>query len=319
MTKSTTFRRLFDETGMIIRPCAYDALSALLIEKAGFAVVGTSGYGISASAIGQPDMGLVSFGEMLERIRTITNSVSIPVDADIDTGYGNALNVYWAVKNFAWVRAAGVRVEDQTWPKRCGHMAGKEIIPKDEMIQKIEAAIEARDEEDPDMIIGARTDARSVAGLEEAIERGIAYAKAGADYVYVEAPQSLEEVELLVKRIPAPVAFNLIPGGRTPPFSMEELETRGVKYVSVPMVCLYAATKAMMDALKLLRETRDVAKLSETGVSWSTFNEIIGSRVWRQRELELSAEEELLRRYGTTDIDKIERKEVDETEKQWAE
>jgi methylisocitrate lyase len=240
MSRSTAFRRLFDETGMIIRPCAYDALSALLMEKAGFEVVGTTGYGISASAIGQPDMGLVSFGEMLERIRMITNSVSIPVDADIDTGYGNALNVYWAVKNFAWVRAAGVRVEDQTWPKRCGHMAGKEIIPKDEMVHKIEAAIEARDEEDPDMIIGARTDARSVAGLEKAIERGIAYAKAGADYVYVEAPQSLEEVELLVKRIPAPVAFNLIPGGRTPPFPMEELETRGVKYVcahGLPLRC----------------------------------------------------------------------------------
>ena len=318
MKRSTAFRKLFNEPGLIIRPCAYDALSALLIEKTGFDVVGTTGYGIAASAIGQPDIGLVSFGEMLERIRTIINSVSIPVDADIDTGYGNALNVYWAVKNFAWVRAAGVRVEDQTWPKRCGHMAGKQIIPKDEMIQKIEAAIEARDEEDPDMIVGARTDARSVAGLEEAVERGTAYAKAGADYVYVEAPQSLEEVELLLKRIPAPLAFNLIPGGRTPPFPVGELERCGVKYVSVPMVCLYAATKAMMSALQLLRETSDVARLGETGVDWSAFNEITGSRVWRQRELKLLTEEELLRRYETTEIDEIERKEADETEKQWA-
>ena len=304
---------------MILRPCAYDALSALLIEKAGFKVVGTTGYGIAASAIGQPDIGLLSFGEVLERTRTIVNSVSVPVDADIDTGYGNALNVYWAVKSFAGIRAAGIRLEDQTWPKRCGHMAGKQIIPKDEMIQKIEAAIEARDEEDPDMIVGARTDARSVAGLEETIERGKAYAKAGADYVYVEAPQSLEEVELLVNRISAPLAFNLIPGGRTPPLPMRELEGHGVKYISVPMVCLYAATKAMMNSLKLLRETRDPGRVGETGVSWSVFNEITGSRTWRRRELKLLTEEELLRRYGTTQMDEIERKELDETEKQWAE
>lgn len=317
MMRSEAFRRLLKRPGTVIRPCAYDALSAVLIERAGFEVVGTSGYGISASYIGQPDIGLVSFGEMLENVRTITNSVSIPVDADIDTGYGNALNVYWTVKNFAWIRAAGVRLEDQTWPKRCGHMSGKQIIDRDEMVQKIEAAVKARDEEDPNMIVGARTDARSVTDLEQTIQRGISYAKAGADYVYVEAPQSLDEVKSLVKRIPAPLAFNIIPGGRTPPFSIEELERLGVKYISVPMVCLYAAAKAMMEALKVLKETRNIASLSNMGVNWSTFNEMVGMDGWRRRELQLTQESELMKRYGTKDINQIHRKESDETAKQW--
>jgi 2-methylisocitrate lyase-like PEP mutase family enzyme len=317
MVRSRAFRKLIEGNKMILRPCAYDALSAVLIEKAGFAVVGTSGYAISASIIGQPDIGLVSFGEMLERVRTIVNSVSISVDADVDTGYGNALNAYWTVKNFAWIRASGVRLEDQTWPKRCGHMAGKQVISKEEMTQKIRAAIEARNEEDPDMIVGARTDARSVAGLEETVDRGVVYAKAGADYVYVEAPQSLKEVEMLVKRIPAPVAFNLIPGGRTPPFPIGELERLGVRYLSVPMACLYPAAKAMREALKVLRERRDLARLAEMGLTWAEFNEVVAADKWRRRELELSTEEELLQKYGTTKMDEIARKEKRDTEEHW--
>lgn len=318
MTRSRAFRKLLEQSGLVLRPCAYDALSAILIEKAGFGIVGTSGYGISGSAIGQPDLGLVSFGEMLERVRTIVNCVTIPVDADADTGYGNALNIYWTVKNFAWIRASGVRIEDQIWPKRCGHMTGKQIISQEEMVEKVKAAVKARDEEDPDMVIGARTDARSVVGLEEAVERGVAYAHAGADYIYVESPQSLIEVDKLVKSIPAPLAFNLIPGGRTPPFQTHELERLGVKYIPVPMVCLYAATKGMAQALKILKETRDASRLAEIGVSWAEFNKIVGLDVWRRLELELLGEKELIRRYGTVDMDEIVRTETRETEEMWA-
>ena len=317
MRKSKTFRMLFERPGIIFRPCAYDALSAILIERAGFEVIGTTGYGIAASLIGQPDIGLVDFSEMLERTRTVVNAVTTPVDVDIDTGYGNALNVYWTVKNFARVGAAGVRLEDQVWPKRCGHMTGKQLIPKGDMIQKIRAALKARGEEDPDLVIGARTDARSVSGLEDTIERATAYAGAGADYVYVEAPQSLEEVEKLVREVPAPLAFNIIPGGKTPPFEVRDLEERGVKYLSVPMVCLYSATKAMMEALRELKETRDVARIMELGVSWAEFNEIIGLRRWRQLELEALSEGELMERYGTLDLEEIIRRELDETEKVW--
>lgn len=316
-SKGKMFREALEKPGLLLRPCAYDALSAVLIEKAGFEVIGTTGYGIAASLIGQPDIGLVSYGEMLERVRSIIAAVTKPVDVDADTGYGNALNVYWAVYNFSLIGAGGIRIEDQVWPKRCGHMAGKQIISKDEMVQKIKAAIRARNEVDPEVVIGARTDARSVAGFEAVIERGKAYAEAGADYVYVEAPQSIEELKQIVKNIPAPIALNIIPGGRTPPFTLEQLEEAGVKYLSLPMIALYPAAKAMMEALKTFKETRDLKKLAEMGVSWSEFNEIVGMTKWRAMELEFSTKEDLIARYGTDNLEEIKRRELMETEAKW--
>ncbi|MFZ2472691.1 MAG: isocitrate lyase/PEP mutase family protein [Methanothrix sp.] len=283
MHKSKLFRQLLEKPGLILRPCGYDALSALLIENAGFKLMGTSGYAISASAIGQPDLGLISFGELLERARNLINSVSIPVDVDADTGYGNALNAYWTAKNYIWVDAAGIRIEDQTWPKRCGHMSGKSIISKDEMVSKIAAMIRARDEEGRDLVIGARTDARAVEGIDKTIERAMAYAKAGADYIYVECPQSLVEVKQLVRRIEIPLAFNLIPGGKTPLFPISELERIGVKYLSIPMVCLYPAAKAMSNALQALIDG-DLERVGELGINWSEFNVLMGGRKWRQLE-----------------------------------
>ncbi|MEJ5228424.1 MAG: isocitrate lyase/PEP mutase family protein [Pseudothermotoga sp.] len=268
---------------LTFRVCAYDALSAVLIEKTGFEVVGTTGYGISASLIGQPDIGLVGFGEMLERVRTIVNATELPVDADIDTGYGNALNVYWTVKNFAKIGVAGVRLEDQVWPKRCGHMEGKSIISTEEMVSKIKAAIDARKDDNPELVIGARTDARSVAGFEEVLRRAKAYAEAGADYIYVEAPQSIEEIKRLVKEVEKPISFNIIPGGKTPIFDFNELIQVGIKYLSIPMVCLYPATKAMIEALRALKEN-DFNKVAQLGVSWSEFNDLVGYKEWRELE-----------------------------------
>ncbi|MCU0638189.1 MAG: isocitrate lyase/PEP mutase family protein [Methanothrix sp.] len=267
-TRSKRFRQLLEKPGLLLRPCGYDALSALLIEKAGFELMGTSGYAISASAIGQPDLGLISFGELLERARNIINCVSIPVDVDADTGYGNALNAYWTAKNYIWIDAAGIRIEDQTWPKRCGHMSGKTVIPKDEMAAKIAAVIRAREEEGSDLVIGARTDARAVEGFEGTVERAVLYARSGVDYVYVECPQSLEEAADLVNKVEVPLAFNLIPGGKTPDFSLSDLEAIGVKYISIPMVCIY------------------LVKLGDLGINWSEFNEIIGVKRWRQLEKE---------------------------------
>ncbi len=314
--RAKTFRSYFERDGLTLRPCAYDALSAILIEQAGFEVVGTTGYGIAASLIGQPDIGLVGYGEMINRVRTIINATSLPVDVDTDTGYGNALNVYWTVKNFARIGAAGIRIEDQVWPKRCGHMAGKQIISTEEMVQNIKAAVKARDEENPYMIVGARTDARSVAGFEAVIKRGKAYAEAGADYLYVEAPQSIDEVRTLVKEIPIPIAFNIIPGGRTPPFTLEDLEAVGVKYLSVPMVCLYPAAKAMREALQYLKKG-DLEGMVKSGVSWREFNEIVGLGFWREMELSLLPEDELIKRYGTKDIREIMDREKKETEAKW--
>ena len=284
-SRSRIFRELLERPGLLLRPCAYDALSALLIEKAGFKLMGTSGYAIAASAIGQPDLGLISFGELLERARNIINCVSIPVDVDADTGYGNALNAYWTAKNYIWIGAGGIRIEDQTWPKRCGHMSGKSIISKEEMAAKIKAAIRAREEEGSELVIGARTDARAIEGFEGTVERAMLYARAGADYVYVECPQSLEEVARLVKSISVPLAFNLIPGGKTPSFALAELEDLGVKYISIPMVCIYPAVRSMQEALQALKEG-DLARVGELGINWSQFNELIGVKKWRQLEEE---------------------------------
>ncbi|HUM81666.1 MAG TPA: isocitrate lyase/PEP mutase family protein [Methanothrix sp.] len=284
-SRSKVFRELLERPGLLLRPCGYDALSALLIEKAGFRLMGTSGYAISASAIGQPDLGLISFGELLERARNIVNCVSIPVDVDADTGYGNALNAYWTAKNYIWIGAGGIRIEDQTWPKRCGHMSGKSIISKEEMAAKIRAAIRAREEEGSELVIGARTDARAIEGFEGTVERTVLYAQAGADYVYVECPQSLEEVARLIKSISAPLAFNLIPGGKTPDFALAELEELGVKYISIPMVCIYPAVRSMQEALRALKEG-DLKQVGELGINWSQFNELIGVKKWRRLEEE---------------------------------
>jgi methylisocitrate lyase len=288
MQRAKIFRQLLEKPGLLLRPCGYDALSAILIERAGFKLMGTSGYAISASAIGQPDLGLISFGELLDRAKGIINGVSIPVDVDADTGYGNALNAYWTAKNFIWIDAGGIRIEDQTWPKRCGHMSGKTIISKDDMVSKIRALIRAREEEGSDLVIGARTDARAIEGFEKTIERVVAYAKAGADYVYVECPQSLPEVEHLVKAIEIPLAFNLIPGGKTPKFSLSELERIGVKYVSIPMVCLYPAVRTMQESLQALKNW-DLEKVGELGINWSEFNELIGVKKWRLLEKEFGS------------------------------
>ncbi len=314
--RAKIFRSYFERDGLTLRPCAYDALSAILIEKAGFEVVGTSGYGIAASIIGQPDIGLVGYGEMVERVRTMINAVSLPVDVDADTGYGNALNVYWTVKNFAGIGAAGVRIEDQVWPKRCGHMSGKQIIPTDEMVRKIKAAVKAREETNPFLVIGARTDARSIYGFEEVLRRARAYADAGADYIYVEAPQSLQEVETLVKEVPVPISFNIIPGGMTPPFTLKELEEVGVRYLSVPMICLYPAVKAIRKALDLLRDGR-IKEISQMGVGWAEFNEIVGLGFWRRLEQELLSSEELMERYGSKDAEEISEMEKKEASKRW--
>ena len=316
-SKGKQFKNILNSKGLHLRPCAYDALSALLIQKAGFEIVGTTGYGISSSLIGQPDMGLIGYHEMLERTRTIVNAVELPVDVDVDTGYGNALNVHWTVQNFARIGAASIRFEDQVWPKRCGHMAGKQVIPSNDMVQKIRAAVKTRDSENPDMAIGARTDARTVTGFDDALNRAKSYAEAGANYVYVEAPQSLDEVEKLVQKVPAPLAFNVIPGGKTPPFTFEELDERGVCYVSVPMICLYPAAKAMIDALHELRHGRDIRKIAGMGVSWAEFNDLVGVNKWRRLEIESLSEEELMNIYGSSDLAEIIAKELSGTEKIW--
>jgi len=279
--RARRFRKLITKShGLVLRPCAFDPMTAILIEKAGFRVCGTSGYAISAAYIGEPDMGLLGFEGMLDQVRRIANATILPVDVDADTGYGNVVNVTWTTEQFIRVDAAGIRVEDQVWPKRCGHMTGCKMISQDEMVEKIRAAKKVCVELSSELVIGARTDARSVEGFEATVGRVTAYAEAGADYVYVECPKTLDEVGQLIEAIPdTALAFNMIPGGKTPIFSLQTLEEMGVKYISIPMVAIYPAVRAIQDALATLKQG-DLKTLGDLGCNWQEFNDLIGKARW---------------------------------------
>ena len=200
--------RLADDNDIIILPGVYDALTAKIAEAVGFETAFQTGYGTSASLLGMPDFGFLNAGETLENAKRIINSVNIPILVDIDTGYGNPLNVWKIVKDLERIGAKGIFLEDQVWPKRCGHMAGKTVIPKEEYILKLQAAIDAR--EDNEFIIVARTDSLAQFGIEEAIERGKEYKRIGAYVIFVEAPKTIDQMELIAKEIKAPLLANMI-------------------------------------------------------------------------------------------------------------
>lgn len=252
MRATTQLRQMLNEPGTIVAPGAYDGLSARLIERHGFRAVYMTGAGTAASAIGHADVGLVTQTEMATHAGRIASCVALPLIADADTGYGNALNVIRTVREYERAGVAGMHLEDQVFPKKCGHIAGKAVIPMHEFAEKIRAAAENR--RDPDFVIIARTDARAVNGLDDAIERGLRYREAGADVIFVEAPQSREEIERVARAIKAPLLSNQVPGGKTPPLTVTELEKLGYKIVIFPVVGLMAATLAIEDALKGLRE-----------------------------------------------------------------
>ena len=210
MKKSLLLRKMFEKPGAIVAPGAYDALSAKLVERAGFKIVQHSGYGTAASLLAKPDIGLVDFTEMCHQVKTMARSVSIPVIGDADTGYGNAINVFRTIQEYIWAGAAALFIEDQVWPKRCGHMFGKQVISKEEMKGKLNVAIKARDEIDTDFMLCYRTDALAVNGLGDAIDRGKMAVDLGVDYVFIEAIESHEQMYKIVKDIKAPLMLNLI-------------------------------------------------------------------------------------------------------------
>jgi carboxyvinyl-carboxyphosphonate phosphorylmutase len=289
---------MLQEKGVIVMPAAYDALSARIIEIVGFKGMMHTGYGTAASLLGVPDIGLVSFKEMVERVKSIARAVNIPVIADADTGYGNAINVYRTVKEYIWAGAAGLFIEDQVWPKRCGHMFGKMIIDKEEMIGKIMAAIDARKEEDKDFIIGARTDAIAVAGIDEAIERAESYRKSGADFIFIEAFENIDQMKRAVKEVKAPLMLNLIEGGRTPLISVREAEKLGFKIVIFPLTALYAATKAMLDTLKILKETGFPQEYLDRLIIFPEFAKIVQVQKFSEMENKYLTEKILEQKYG---------------------
>ena len=234
-------------------PCCFDALSAKMIEQAGFGVTFMSGFAASASRLGQPDLGLMSYAEVVDQARNITDAISIPVIADGDTGYGNAMNVRRTVEGFAKAGCAGILIEDQLAPKRCGHTPGKDVVGRDEAFDRIKAAVDAR-EEGTDILIMGRTDANHTHGLEEAIHRGKRYQEIGADIIFIEAPKTVEEMETICREVPGCHMANIVEGGLTPNLAMAQLRDVGFQLAAYPLTLLAASMQAMKQTLELMRD-----------------------------------------------------------------
>lgn len=258
---------------IIVLPGVFDALSAKVAENAGFEAMFQTGYGSAASLLGMPDFGFLNAGENIENARRIIRSVSLPVIIDVDTGYGNPLTVWKIVNDLVAYGAAGIFLEDQIWPKRCGHMAGKDVIGVDEYIQKLRAAVTAS--ENKNFVIVARTDARAPLGFDEAIERGRLYRKEGADVVFVEAPQSEDELREIPKKIDAPLLANMIENGVTPTFSADELKSMGYSMVVFPLSGLYGAAYAMKKIFSQLKRTGSTKDSKHMMLDFNEFNDLV--------------------------------------------
>jgi len=266
----------------LVIPGVYDALGAKIAQKVGFEAMFQTGYGTSATLFGMPDYGFIGATETIDNARRICRAVSVPVIVDSDTGYGNALSVWKLVKELESSGAAGIFLEDQRWPKRCGHMQGKEVVPQEEYTEKLSAALDAR--ESKDFIIVARTDARATEGLDAAIERGKQNKRTGADAVFVEAPKSLEEMKKIGKEINAPLVANMIEGGATPLSSAETLNKMGFKIILYPLSVLYANTFATMNILKELKKSGNTTKYKQKVVNFDQFNDLVELPKFRKME-----------------------------------
>ena len=253
-------RALLDGDEPVLAPGAYDGLSARLVERAGFPAVYLTGFGASASLLGRPDVGLLSFDEMAGHARRFVQAVAVPVIADADDGYGNPLNVMRTVREYEAAGVAGLHIEDQVAPKRCGHMDGKDVIDASEMVEKVRAAVEAR--RSSDLVIIARTDARAVEGLDSALERARRYRDAGADLLFVEAPEGEDEVAAVADAFPdTPLVFNWVDGGKTPALGLDRIRELGFSLVIYPVTTLLAASRAVDEALARIREDGTPASL----------------------------------------------------------
>lgn len=269
-------RELLAAPEPLVAPGAYDAMSALLIEQAGFDAVYMTGFGTTASLLGRPDVGLLSGSEMVNNARRIVAAVDRPVIADADTGYGNAINVIHTVRAYEQVGVAGIHLEDQVMPKKCGHMSGKEVLPAEEMVGKLRAAVAARS--DPEFLIIGRTDAAAVHGLDEAIERGHRYAEAGADALFIEAPTSEDDVAKVANELAgvAPLVFNWVEGGRTPPLPLDRIAELGFAMVLFPIGTLLAATAGMRSLLNSLRADGTPTAAMSWLPTFNQFTDLVG-------------------------------------------
>jgi 2-methylisocitrate lyase-like PEP mutase family enzyme len=282
MNSRQVLKQLFKRDRLLVAPGCFDGLSARLVEEAGFDAAYLSG-GALARSMGIPDIGLVTMSEVIERAAQVVSAVKIPIIADADTGYGNAVNLVRSVKEFERTGVAAIHIEDQITPKRCGHLDGKEVIPLAEMEKKLEAALASRT--NPDFCIIARTDARGVHGLEDAISRGRAFAKLGVDAVFVEAPQSEAELEEIPRALPnVPLLVNVFKGGKTPMLPVERLQQMGYRIAIYPSETQRAAIHAMRQALGLLKRDGTTEKMDDALTTFKERDKVVGLDEWQQLE-----------------------------------
>jgi 2-methylisocitrate lyase-like PEP mutase family enzyme len=270
MSRTKHLQNLLQQPEILVMPCCHDALSALLIQQAGFAITFMSGFGVSASRIGKPDTGLISYGEMVNQGQSICEALTIPVLGDGDTGYGNAVNVKRTVQGYSQAGFSCIMIEDQHSPKRCGHTKGKQVVDHHEAAMRIQAAVDAR-HEGADILIMARTDARTTHDFNEALHRCHTFAEIGADIIFMEAPESIAEMKQFCQEIDKPCMANMIQNGKTPLMSQQELQTLGFKIAAYPLTLLSSAIQAMSAGLSQLKKDQYPDHLS-----FSKLQKIIG-------------------------------------------
>ncbi|MCE3240256.1 MAG: putative isocitrate lyase/PEP phosphonomutase [Deltaproteobacteria bacterium] len=274
MDKAEMIRRSLKKSGQLVMPGVYDALSAQIATKTGFEVIFISGYSLAATMLGEPDFGILTQTEMLSAAQRICSVTDLPVIVDADTGYGNAINVIRTVDELIRIGAAGMFLEDQVWPKRCGHMKGKQVIPLEEQLKKLQAAIDTK--RNRDFFIVARTDARQALGLNEAITRGIAFKKAGADAVFIEAPETKEEMLEIARCVPPPLVANMLERGVTPLMGPQELRDLGFDLVVWPLAPLYSVAKSLNEVYTTLRRDGTTVDILDRLMPFDEFNRIVG-------------------------------------------
>jgi len=282
MKKTALLRKLIEDEEILMIPVAHDALCARIAEQSGFKAIFTAGYANSAALLGMPDISLLTLTEMVEVASRVADAVSIPVFADGDTGHGNIANVIRTVQQFEKAGVAGLFIEDQVQPKRCGHMAGKQVITPREMVSKIKAALDAR--QDPDFIIMARTDAIAVNGIDDAIQRANIYNDAGADLIFVEAPESVEQMRRIIRDVDAYHLVNMLPGGRTPLLNARELQEIGYSAVAYATACTFTIAKAVRELFESLHKTGTTAGFEDRMMRFDEFNRLVGLERIREQE-----------------------------------
>lgn len=286
MRQTQRLRELLRQPGIIRSLGAHDVFTAMLIEQAGFETVFIGGFGTSASLLGLPDLNFLTMSEMADAVRRMSARLSVPLIADGDTGHGDLHNVVRTVQSFAQAGAAGIILEDQVSPKRCGHFEGKEVIPAEEMVLKIKAAAYARP--DPDFVIIARTDAREPLGLDEAIRRVNLYAEAGADVCFIEAPMSTEELQRIPREVPHPLFVNMLWGGKTPILSVSELEAMGYKIVVCPIESLLVSAYAVRELIEVFARDGTVRALQPRMLGFDEIKRVLGVEEYLSLREEMS-------------------------------